>query len=224
MNDASTEGSELNQFYRIPFLELGTFLPPLENAPYPDDLEKTPENLRVFIHHSIDYAIRQARPRVIKTHLPLSFLPDGLLDKARVIFVSRNVKDMAVSYYYHSRLTHPGLDFKLYLKAFKDCSFKQTGMIPMSIEAWNQRSHPNMLYYTYEDMKTDYDGVAEKLKAFLGVTLTPEQDAFIKERTSFGSLKKNDAVNKRYEIPHVPSDDGPSLLTNKVRFWKIDYK
>ena len=37
-------------------------------------------------------------PRIIKSHLPLEMLPDGLLDKAKVIWVARNVNDSAVSW------------------------------------------------------------------------------------------------------------------------------
>ena len=42
-----------------------------------------------------------ARPRMIKSHLPLSFLPDNLLETFKVIYVARNMKDAAVSLYYH---------------------------------------------------------------------------------------------------------------------------
>ena len=34
-------------------------------------------------------------PRFIKTHLPLSLLPDDLLEKAKVIYVARNPKDQS---------------------------------------------------------------------------------------------------------------------------------
>ena len=33
--------------------------------------------------------------RFIKTHLPLSLLPDDLLEKAKVIYVARNPKDQS---------------------------------------------------------------------------------------------------------------------------------
>ena len=73
-------------------------------------------------------------------------------------------------------------------------------------------------------MKTEFDAVAQKLKDFLGVTLTPEQDEIIKEKTSFKSIKKNDAVNKRYEIPHTPSDEGPSFIRKGiVGDWKTHF-
>jgi len=43
-------------------------------------------------------------PRFIKSHLPLSLLPDDLLEKAKVIYVARNPKDTMVSFFYHHKL------------------------------------------------------------------------------------------------------------------------
>ena len=40
-----------------------------------------------------------ARPRMIKSHLPLSLLPDNFLETFEVIYVTRNIKDAAVSFY-----------------------------------------------------------------------------------------------------------------------------
>ena len=43
-------------------------------------------------------------PRFIKTHLPLSVLPPKLLDTAKVVYVARDPRDVAVSCYHHARL------------------------------------------------------------------------------------------------------------------------
>lgn len=53
--------------------------------------------------------------RFIKTHLPMSLMPPKMLDTAKVVYVARDPRDVAVSCYHHSRL------FKLVdpLKPFK---------------------------------------------------------------------------------------------------------
>lgn len=43
-------------------------------------------------------------PRFLKSHLPLSYLPNDLLDRSKVIYVARNPKDVVVSWYYHHML------------------------------------------------------------------------------------------------------------------------
>ena len=45
---------------------------------------------------SVQSASNIPSPRVIKTHLPLEFLPTKLLDTCKVIFVGRNPKDACV--------------------------------------------------------------------------------------------------------------------------------
>ena len=43
-------------------------------------------------------------PRFIKTHLPMSLLPPKLLDTAKVVYVARDPRDVAVSCYHQSKL------------------------------------------------------------------------------------------------------------------------
>lgn len=47
-------------------------------------------------------------PRVIKTHLSFSLMPPSVWsNKAKVIYVARNPKDVAISYYYLCRAVQP---------------------------------------------------------------------------------------------------------------------
>ena len=56
-----------------------------------------------ILHDSIAYADNKEGRRVIKTHLPFELLPPNLADKCKVIYVARNPKDVALSYYHFTR-------------------------------------------------------------------------------------------------------------------------
>lgn len=60
-------------------------------------------------------------PRFIKSHMPLSLLPPTLLDTAKMIYVARDPRDVAVSFYHLNRLIRTqGYigDFKTYWNFF----------------------------------------------------------------------------------------------------------
>lgn len=61
-------------------------------------------------------------PRFIKTHLPLSMLPPNLLNTARVVYVARDPRDVAVSYYYLHKMIAKSLmrsNFSHFWEAFR---------------------------------------------------------------------------------------------------------
>ena len=55
-----------------------------------------------FFGEPIEYIVNKKGRRVIKTHLPLEFLPPSLLEKGKVVYVARNIKDAVVSYFHHN--------------------------------------------------------------------------------------------------------------------------
>ena len=78
-------------FARSIHLEIEGLLPPTNDE----------DSSRQYITNSIKTAENLPSPRVIKTHLPFEMLPPNLLNTCKAIFVSRNPKDCAVSYYNH---------------------------------------------------------------------------------------------------------------------------
>lgn len=53
----------------------------------------------------IPYLNGMSEPRFIKTHLPLSLMPPSVFqENSKIIYVARNPKDVAISYYHLNRL------------------------------------------------------------------------------------------------------------------------
>ncbi|XP_028023291.2 sulfotransferase 1A1 isoform X2 [Balaenoptera acutorostrata] len=96
-------------------------------------------------------------PRLIKTHLPLALLPPTLLDqKVKVVYVARNAKDVAVSYYHFYRMAkvHPDPGtWDSFLEKFMAGEVSY-GSWYQHVQEWWELSHTHpVLYLFYEDIK-----------------------------------------------------------------------
>ena len=67
---------------------------------------KLPFTKEINLLETVKLADSAPSPRVIKTHLPLEFLPPNLLETCKVIFVGRRPKDCCVSYFHYFQ-NHP---------------------------------------------------------------------------------------------------------------------
>ncbi len=85
-NAGDEKAAQINQFYRVPFLELGSIRRSIlsEDPGYPEGADFNEENVTRFMLYSEDFVDKMKRPRIIKTHLPLSLLPDKLLETCKV--------------------------------------------------------------------------------------------------------------------------------------------
>ena len=229
MHNLDLEGAKINQFYRVPFLEIqglrrGRFLIPkgkelsnkeieqLEN--YPENESLTEDNATWFMIHSVEFARRMKRPRIIKSHLPISLLPEDLVNRCKVIYVARNIKDATVSHFHHKKLTNGCKDFKAFAKCSLNDETEFGPFIPHILEAWAQRRHPNLFFTTYENMKTDLRKVATDLLAFLkGKDATIDMDTLL-EQLDIETFRKNKFVNKQQEIP--PDKDGNAFIRKGI--------
>ncbi len=69
-------------------------------------------------------------------------------------------------------------------------------------KAWEKRGHPNLLFLTYEELKSDFSAAVGKLSSFLGLEggWSEEKTEALRRETSLESFRANDAVNKRAEM------------------------
>ncbi|XP_071478846.1 sulfotransferase 1B1-like [Diadema antillarum] len=165
-------------------------------------------------------------PRVMGTHVPEEFAPEQL-KKARIIYFSRNPKDVAVSYFKFAEPAMPPemegwkgfVPFFLSDKMFGGTWFRHVK------GWWQHRDAPNILFCKYEDFHKDLRGSIKRVANFLGRNLTEEQLDKMVELTEMKGMQKT-----YQKIEETMGEDGkavtrlfgqlPYLRKGKVGGWK----
>ena len=177
-NDVDLEKAKMPLYIRSPWIDS---LPPFMN-----------ENGDVL--DSVDYISNMKERRIIKSRLPLEFLPDEILEKCKVVYVARNPKDVAVSFYHHQK----NIPLHGYLGTFEEfMDFFYKGLLHYGnywhhiLGAWNKRSDKNLKFLWYEDMKSDQMSVINELCDFLKHPLAIDQKVQLFKHVQFENMKSN---------------------------------
>ncbi|NXH22828.1 ST2B1 Sulfotransferase, partial [Bucco capensis] len=148
-----------------------------------------------------------ATRRLITTHLPAPVLAPALqLSKAKVIYVARNPKDVAVSFYHFHHLAKflpdPG-SFDSFLTRFLEGTVHYGSWFD-HVKGWLGQKHLlDILYVTYEELHQDLRGTALKLSTFLGCPLAPETLAALELHCSFTAMRDNAMANYSLIPPEI---------------------
>ncbi|CAH2086174.1 unnamed protein product [Euphydryas editha] len=166
-------------------------------------------------------------PRFIKSHLPLSLLPPTLLDTTKVVYVARDPRDVVVSFFHHNKLkrfTGEDAELKSYWNYFIKSEVIWTPYFSHVLEAWEKRSHPNMLFLFYEELFKDMPAAIRRVAKFLGKEVTSEQVAKLNEHLDFKNFKKNKMVNLEEFQESGIFTKGPGFVRKgKVGGWRDDF-
>lgn len=169
---------EMQLFARFPFFE--------------DDIyEDNPTR------NTLEWMNRFPSPRHLKTHLPAGLLPKEIWTvKPKIIYTARGVKDTAISYYHHF------VYFKEYKGTMQDFleTFLENKILLSPYHGhfkdfWSLRHEENILFLTYEEMKSDLMAVLKKTSKFLGKSYSHEELVKLSEHLSFDTMKTNPSVN-----------------------------
>ncbi|XP_055598045.1 luciferin sulfotransferase-like [Uranotaenia lowii] len=178
-----TEAANVKLVKRFPFLELSGIRPlPQDFNPFEDA-----QNL--------------ARPRFIKTHLPVSMLPDQIWTiKPKLVYVRRNPKAVAPSYYHHSVSLHGYRgNLEQFVRSFIN-DLQYYSPYHRHVIEYNNLNYDNILQLCYEDMKKDLAQTLRRVCQFFGKSYTDQQLQTLEQHLSFDSMKNNEAVNSRYWV------------------------
>ncbi|XP_050301971.1 sulfotransferase 1B1-like [Anthonomus grandis grandis] len=190
---------------RFPFLEFSCFVHKDTKAEFLQENEADPEKYKIV--QEIDYPgwktlAKTDGQRFIKTHLPFSLLPPNLTrNGCKVIYVARNPKDVAVSFYHLNRTMrtqgYTG-DFEKYWDYFQNNLQPWTPYWEHIKEGWNMRHEKNVLFIFYENMNKNLRRHVEKVANFLGKSYTSEELDQLENHLKFENFRNNKSVN--YDI------------------------
>ena len=148
--------------------------------------------------------------RIFKSHMPYQMAVGGdpKNNPCKYIYIARNPKDVAVSYYHFEsgknwsgNYTGP---WEHWFKIFLEGMVQRGDWFDHVLSWWEQRDASNILFLKYEDLKMHFDSELEKLAAFLEYPLTDEIVDKIKRKTSFDHMK-NDSFSNLKEISQLES-------------------
>lgn len=140
-----------------------------------------------------------ASPRIVKTHLSPELLPVSFWEKnCKMIYLCRNAKDVAVSYYYFFLMVpvhpNPGT-FPEFVEKFMDGQVPYGSWYKHTQSWWEKRNDSQLLFLFYEDMKEDIRKEVIKLIEFLGRKPSEALVDTIIQHTTFQEMKKNPFTN-----------------------------
>lgn len=132
-------------------------------------------------------------PRIFKTHLSSRWFPSQW--PCRYIHVTRDGRDVAVSYF-HFRKSHFGFKgdfFTFFEKHFMKNNDAEAGSWFQHTSGWlNRRKNNNILYLSYEELKTDLESCLYKIADFCGLELDAKRLPDILERCSFAFMRQHE--------------------------------
>ena len=138
-----------------------------------------------------------ADPRMIRTHLPYHLLPEGVKTSgAKLLYVSREPRDVCVSYFNFSRRFGPHLYSGTFAE-FRD-SFTRGEVTygPYREHVQGYQEHADtVLCVTYEQLRGERAAVVRRVAEFLGREVTPERVEEIVRQTSTEVMRADPGSN-----------------------------
>ena len=135
--------------------------------------------------------------RLFTSHLPHPLMPQLRNTTAKIVYVARNPKDVAISTYFHNQ-SKGGYEgaweehFQLFLTSDVGCGPYFDHVLP-----WWQASQKDnrILFLKYEDMKHDHAENVARLASFLDLQADSRLIDTVVALSSFKSMTSNETTN-----------------------------
>ena len=163
------------------------------------------------------------QPRGFKSHFPYDRFPHGppCDTPCKYIYIVRNPKDVAVSFYYHNKAVFfPDIDRETFFKKFVNGELEFGCYFDHVLGWWHHRGDKNVLFLKYEDMKKDLLGSVSRIASFLEADILHDTLEKIAEQTAFSNMKKNSFCNSPWNQVQRDRSETNFMRKGIVGDWK----
>jgi hypothetical protein len=167
---------------------------------------------------------RLPSPRIFKSHMPCHMALGGnpADNPCKYIYIARNPKDVAVSYYYFERHKswsgYYSGSWEHWLRMFIEGTVQRGDWFNHVLSWWTRRHLENILFLTYEALLKDFAGELRRIAQFLDRPLTPDMMNRIGHKTSFNEMKNTDFSNM-----HEISEFKEFFRNGKIGTWREQF-
>ena len=146
------------------------------------------------VHSNPDDCKNISRPRIIKSHFTYT------QSYPRVIYIVRDGRDVAVSYFYHQkkyRKIDKNMNFAMFLNKFNDGTTDNFGKWGDHVNSWLDSKKEGILMIRYEEL---LDRTADKLSAilsFCGLAVNPLNVELAVANSSFSTMRQAEKLQQK---------------------------
>lgn len=174
--------------------------------------------------YNIDFKSRQS-PRLFTSHLPYYLMPKDLrFRRAKIIYVSRNPKDVLMSFYHFYKLftrLHITLQWETFLDLFMSGRVIGGSWFDHLRGWYTHKEDYNILFMTYEEMKKDLKSAVMKICNFVDIKLDDQELDTVVEKSSFRTMKQDPLANYQFIQKDILNlEKGDFLRKGTVGDWK----
>ena len=166
-------------------------------------------------------------PRAFKSHMPYGRMPCGPPSStpSKYIYVARNPKDLATSFYHHYFAYHvPGIEWKEFFEYFLVGKVESGDYFDHVLSWWAHKNDDNVLFIKFEDMKREPVTTITQIATFMGYTdLSQDVIQDIAEKTNFEKMRNNNTANYSWSASRRDPRAPPFMRKGTIGNWETQF-